>query len=176
MSTFDGCCGSCEYINTNNYTGHKDHCYCEYRKQYYNLTDRKCRYYKYDPYKDYYDLVHRWYIVSAIFQKLGLKDEYECISLLQNFRVNVLDKDPRYDSMLAEYDIVGPKIAEYLTKDSDSVELCKKLIQVFLVRVLDNIKLGQNDEALNLYIEMVNWLKKVYDVDLVASQEDVKIR
>ena len=58
--TYDGCCGSCIYMDTNNYTGHKDHCYCTYRRQYYNLTDRKCSYYRYDPNKDYDDLNRRW--------------------------------------------------------------------------------------------------------------------
>ena len=174
MNTFDGCCGSCKHLNTNDYVRTKDHCYCTYRRQYYDLNDPKCYAYKYDPYKDYYDLNHRWYIVTAIFNKLGLKDDYECISLLHNFRNNVLSKDPRYDSMLAEYDIVGPKIAELLTKDNDSVELCKKLVQVFLVKVLDAIKAGNNEEALNLYIEMVNWLKQLYNVDLVSEDKKIK--
>ncbi len=37
--TYDGCCGSCMYMNTNDYVGHKDHCRCTYREQYYNLTE-----------------------------------------------------------------------------------------------------------------------------------------
>ena len=41
MNTFDGCCGSCQHMNTNDYTRHKDHCYCTYRRQYYNLTENK---------------------------------------------------------------------------------------------------------------------------------------
>ena len=32
--TYDGCCGSCMYMNTNDYAGHKDHCCCTYREQY----------------------------------------------------------------------------------------------------------------------------------------------
>ncbi len=167
MNTFDGCCGSCINMNTNDYVGHKDHCYCTYRRQYYNLTERKCHSYQYDPYKDYYDLNHRWYIVSAIFDQCGLSDKYECVSLLHNFRVNVLDKDPRYNNILAEYDIDGPKIAEELMNDADSKEISKKLIQVFLVRVLDKIKEGKNDEALELYLEMVNFLKQIYAVSIV---------
>ena len=169
MNTFDGCCGSCVHMNTNDYVNHKDHCYCTYRRQYYNLTERKCSYYKYDPYKDYYDLNHRWYIVSSIFENLGLSMDYECIALLQNFRINVLDKNPKYTDTLAEYDIDGPKIANELMNDPDSKELSKKLIQNFLVYVLDNIKEGNNDKALSLYLEMVDFLKTIYDTEFVNS-------
>ena len=169
MNTFDGCCGSCQHMNTNDYVRTKNHCYCTYRKQYYDLTERKCSYYKYDPYKDYYDLNRRWYIVSAILNKLGLSDDYECISLLHNFRINVLEKDSRYDNVLKEYDIVGPKLAIALVHDDDAVELSKRLIQVYLVRVLDKIKENKNDDALELYLEMVNFLKTIYNSNLVNN-------
>lgn len=166
MNTFDGCCGSCEHMNTNDYSGSKHICYCTYRGHYYSLDEPKCGYYRYDSRKDYYDLNHRWYIVGAILRKLGLSDNYECISTLHNFRINVLENDARYNDMLAEYDIVGPKIANLLEKDDYSKELCRKLIQVYLVNVLDFIREEKNNEALNLYIEMVNLLKTIYEVDL----------
>lgn len=175
MKTFDGCCGSCENMNTNDYVRTKDHCYCTVRRQYYDLTEPKCRYYKYDRYKDYYDLNHRWYIVTAIFNVLGLKDDYECISILHNFRNNILAKDSRYDDILAEYDIVGPKIASMLLEDDESVELCKKLLQVYLTRVLDYIKEEKYDQALELYIQMVNLLKVFYNVDLIENKEEKKL-
>ncbi len=175
MNTFDGRCGSCVSMNTNDYVRTKDHCKCTYRGQYYDLNEPKCCYYKYDENKDYYDLNHRWYVVTAIFDKLGLKDDYECISLLHNFRNNVLSKDSRYDDVLAEYDIVGPKIAEMLSKDEESDELCKKLVQVFLCRVLDYIKVGKNDEALGLYIEMINLLKVIYNVNIIDNENSKKL-
>ena len=174
MNTFDGCCGSCENMNTNDYVRTKDHCYCTVRRQYYDLTEPKCRYYKYDRYKDYYDLNHRWYVVTAIFNKLGLNDNYECTNLLHNFRNNILAKNQDYESMLAEYDVVGPVIAERLSTDTDSIELCKKLLQVYLTRVLDFIKEEKYDEALNLYIEMVNLLKVIYNVEYVEEKSKVK--
>ena len=170
MNTFDGCCGSCVHMNTNDYVRTKNHCYCTYRRQYYDLTESKCSNYRYDPNKDYRDLNYRCYIVGAIFQKLGLSDDYECVSLLHNFRINILEKDPRYNNVLAEYDIVGPKLATLLMEDSDSKELCKKLVQTFLTRVLHLIEDNKIDDALNLYLEMVDLLKQVYEVEL--SEKD----
>ena len=174
MNTFDGCCGSCENMNTNDYVRTKDHCYCTLRRQYYDLREPKCRYYKYDRYKDYYDLNHRWYVVTAIFNKLGLNDNYECTNLLHNFRNNVLAKDSRYDDILSEYDIVGPILAYRLMEDNESVELCKKLLQVYLTRVFDYVKEEQYDEALEIYIEMVNLLKVFYNVDVNENKHSKK--
>lgn len=174
MNTFDGCCGSCKHMNTNDYWHHKGNCYCTERRKYYNLTERKCSYYEYDPYKDYRDLNNRWYIVSAICKILGLSDNYECVSLLHNFRVNVLEKDTRYDDMLAEYDIVGPVIANLLKSDCESKELCKKLLQVYLIKVLELIKNGDNEEALNKYIDMVNLLRDIYGIKDISNDNSIK--
>ena len=175
MRTFDGCCGSCENMNTNDYVRTKDHCYCTVRRQYYDLTEPKCRYYKYDRYKDYYDLNHRWYVVTAIFNKLGLTDNYECTSLLHNFRNNILANDPKYEVVLAEYDVIGPKIAKLLTEDENSVELCKRLLQFYLTRVLDYIKEEEYDKALAIYEEMVNLLKVFYNVDVIKNEDTKKL-
>ena len=161
--TYDGCCGSCIYMNTNDYTGSKDHCYCTYRRQYYNLTERKCYAYKYDPNKDYYDLNHRWHVVSAIFKKLGLYDlEYDCIKILNDFRINVLEKDQKYEEILREYDFIGPALANFIANDENAVELCKKICSTYLLEILDLIKLEKYDEALNKYKELIGLLKNYY--------------
>lgn len=175
MKTYDGCCGSCESMNTNDYVRTKDHCYCTIRKQYYDLTEPKCRYYKYDKYKDYYDLNHRWYIVGVIFNKLGLSDNYECINMLHNFRKDILEKDNKYFEILAKYDLVGPDIAKKLMEDENSEELCKKLLQTYLVRVLDNIRDEKYDEALELYIEMVSLLKIFYNINVSQNNKTKKL-
>ena len=174
MNTFDGCCGSCESMNTNDYVRTKDHCYCTVRRQYYDLREPKCRYYKYDPYKDYYDLNHRWYVVTAIFDKLGLSDDFECTDLLHNFRNNVLANDSKYDDILSEYDAIGPELAKRLKEDKDSEELCKKLLQVYLTRVFDYVKEEKYDEALEIYVEMVNLLKVFYNVDVNENKHSKK--
>ena len=175
LDTYDGCCGSCKWLNTNDYVRTKDNCKCTDRGGYHDLHERACYKYKYDPYKDYYDLNHRWYIVTAILNKLGLSDSYECISLLHNFRKNILEKDTKYNEILNEYDMVGPKIAEKIVEDADSVELCKRLLQVCLTNVLDAIKEENYDEALDLYIQMVNLLKVYFNID-VEEKTKVKIK
>ena len=178
MDTYGGCCGSCIHLNVNDYVRTKDNCKCTLRGGYHNLHERACPrpMYEYDENRDYYDLNHRWYIVTAIFTVLGLNDNYECINLLHNFRNNILSKDSKYDNVLAEYDIVGPVLAKNLIEDEDSIELCKKLSQVYLIRVLDLIKEEKYDDALNLYTEMINLLKVIYNVNLTEEESKTKNR
>ena len=170
MDTYGGCCGSCVHLNVNDYVRSKDNCLCTLRGGYHNLHERSCYKYDYDKYRDYYELNRRWYIVGAICQKLGLSDQYECVSLLHNFRVDVLEKDAKYDDILKEYDMVGPFLAQMLETDDDSKELCERLLQVYLVKVLDLIQDKKNDEALQRYLEMVNLLRTIYHIDGLKTQ------
>lgn len=39
------------------------------------------------------------------------------LETMRNFRENVLQKDEKYKSLLVQYDIIGPKIAQYLMLD-----------------------------------------------------------
>ncbi len=169
MGTFSDECGSCRFLDINDWSGSKHICKCTLRGQYHSIYEQKC--YKHEPAvrRDYYDLENRWYIVTTIFNKLGLNKSYDCVNTLLTFRVNVLERDPKYNDTLAEYDIVGPKISEELMNDIDSVKLSKRLLQVYLVRVLDLIRDKKNDEALNIYLEMVNFLKVIYETKFVNS-------
>ena len=176
MDTYDGCCGSCVHMNTNDYVGHKDNCYCTERRQYYNLHERKCRYYEYDKYKDYYDLNHRWHVVSAIIEKLDLKDSYECISILHNFRKDFLEKDEKYELLLHKYDFVGPVIAKCILEDEDSTKLCEGLAREFLADIIFMIKDGNNEEALAKYIEMIDLLSNIYQSEIMEYSEKKKIK
>ena len=167
MDTYGGCCGSCVHLNINDYVGTKDRCKCTLRGGYHDLHERSCSKYDYDKYRDYYDLNHRWHIVSAIFNKLNLNDEYECINLLHNFRINFLENDSKYLDLLEEYDIIGPVIAECLTNDDNSILLCKNLIRHYLVDILDLIRNDENEKALSKYMEMFTILCFIYNNQIV---------
>ena len=112
-----------------------------------------------------------WYIVTTIFNKLGLSDlssEYECIGQLQNFRKNILENDSKYEIVLEQYDLVGPVIADLLSNDE---ELCRLMSQTYLTIVLDLIRDKKYDEALELYIHMVNYLIGKYNLNIEDLQK-----
>ena len=160
--TYDGCCGSCIHMNTNDYVGHKGHCYCTYRRQYYNLDESKCSYYRYDPNKDYYDLNHRWHVVSAVMQIFQTSAECLGITELHNFRIDVLEKDSRYEKMLQTYDVVGPFLANQLLHDHNAIQLCSKLLENWLKPVNSQIVKGNVEEAVHQYARMIDFMLMHY--------------
>ena len=172
MNTYSDCCGSCEYLDINDYVYTKDHCKCTKRGFYRDLSDEKCYAHKPARKRDYRELARRWYIVTAIFDELDLTDKYECITKLLDFRIKFVEKDPRYSNVLKDYDIVGPKLANLISSDEDSSLLCRRLCQTFLTRVFGFIDDNKNEEALDLYIEMVNYLKIMYETKLNSVEID----
>ena len=177
---FDGRCGSCKGLNTDDYIPGRDtNCKCNWRGGYHELTEKKCYKHEYDPGKDYDDLEKRakycrWHIVTAIFRKLGLKDDYECIALLHGFREDYLEKNDKYRKFLNAYDIEGPKLAELILKDKDSEELCRNIVQNVLVHILDCIRKGDNEKAFEYYIQMLSILKQRYEEYFTQSEEEQK--
>lgn len=177
---FDGRCGSCIYMNTNDYIkGRNSKCRCTYRNQYYELTEKECSHHKYDRGKNYDELARRckycrWYVVSAIFEKLGLSDDYESIALLHGFREEYLEKNEKYKKFLGMYDLEGPKMAEFIKEDEDSLELCRNIIQNVLVHVLDCIKNGDNEKAMDYYIQMLSILKLRYEEKFTEEVAKIK--
>lgn len=164
--TYDGCCGSCIHMNTNDYVGHKDHCYCTYRRQYYNLTEKKCSYYQYDSSKDYYDLNKRWHIVSAILQVLPEAKAIPGMNLLSSFRVSFLEQNNRYDNALMIYDLIGPFLAMRIINDVKAVEICRELISGWLINIISLIEVEKNAEAFIMYAEMVDSLITRYHTEV----------
>lgn len=166
--TYDGCCGSCVYMNTNDYVGHKDNCYCTYRRQYYNLKDSKCSYYRYDSNKDYYDLNHRWHVVSAVLQLLDCTDDALGIKALHDFRVDVLEKDSRFADVLQVYDVVGPFLANRLLHNPNAVLFSSVLVKRWLKPINLQVEEGEYDEAILKYARMIDSMAKHYGSQLAA--------
>lgn len=166
MNTFDGCCGSCVHLNTNDYVNHKNHCYCTYRKQYYNLTERKCSYYQYDPNKDYYDLNRRWHIVSVVLALVPEVAQIPGMDRLQNFRIDVLEKDEQYETALRIYDIIGPFLSREIALDTDRQVICSGIITNHLAPIAKMVMNEDYTEAFKQYAEMVNTLSTHYQKDL----------
>ncbi len=160
--TYDGCCGSCMYMNTNDYVGHKDHCRCTYREQYYNLTEKKCQYYRYDPNKDYYDLNHRWHVVAAVLNILHTDASAEGIPLLARFRVDELEQDPVFEDALRAYDVIGPFLARQLSTDPNAETAARLLLRERLQPIEKLIEDGQTGQALERYAEMIGEMAERY--------------
>lgn len=170
--TYENKCGSCEYLDINNYSSSKDKCKCEKRGGYHYFNEDTCYAYsgpvpdgKDSDERDYRELYYRWYVVTTIFEQLNLTCDYECIKVLQEFRINVLEQDAKYADVLKEYDVIGSFLARLLKEDNDAKKMCKSLLNVYLVRILDLIKDKDYEKALNLYTTMLNLLCSIYGLE-----------
>ena len=115
-----------------------------------------------------------WYIVTAIFSKLRLSDDYECVKVLHDFRENILENDSKYENMLYSYDLVGPIISQLVFNDPYAVELCKTLLQEYLGSMLDSIRANEYDEAVLRYEQMVEVLMNRYNIELGTLKEEIE--
>lgn len=163
-----GCCGSCIYLDTDDYVRHKDHCRCTKRGQYYNLTEKNCQYYEFDRNKDYYDLNHRWHIVSAVLGILQTTAQTAGVEKLHRFRVDVLEKDGRYENALRVYDVLGPFLACQLAHDPDAVRCCHFLLERWFLPMEALAANGEYEAVFLRYAEMVSRLKLRYAAPLEA--------
>jgi hypothetical protein len=105
---------------------------------------------------------------------MGLDDNNIYLQTMRNFRNNVLQKDIKYKSLLVEYDIVGPKIAETLYNDPLKEKITKVYFNKYIKPVTKLINQGMYDLAINIYIYMTNSLRALYDLNhILISLEEI---
>lgn len=102
------------------------------------------------------------FITTAIVNILGLSDDCEELNTLRIFRKEVLQKDTRYRELLLRYDTVGPVLARALAHDENSVQVAVDLYNIYIKGCVGYIKRGQIDNAVTLYVEMVERMVAKY--------------
>ena len=164
FSTHEGQCGSCCYLDVD-YGSLK--WYCSKRGRFYQLSESKCSYYIKDNSRnrDFWMKIYTYYILTAVFDILGLDKEnqlyQETMTLIQLIRED--------DSTVKEavgYDILGKDIADKLRQDPNREEIAKYLLTNYLTRVYIAIETNNQEDAINIYKEMV-----VYLVDKYQKQD-----
>lgn len=103
------------------------------------------------------------YITTIICEKLGYDDHCDSLDTMRKFRDTVLQKDEKYQNILYEYDVVGPKIAEEL-RDED-VDLVQDLYNGFILPIVLDIKSNHFNEAISKYVIMTKCLEESYGID-----------
>ena len=157
-------CGSCYWLkdphddnvlfNGPDYI--KGHC-IELRRLYYP-DESICTYYRS---RDY--IGSSCYITTVVCGVLGFADNCEVMETLRTFRKDVLQKDKKYESVLYEYDTVGPEIASKLATEDRGVVV--GIFSSFLKPITNLIKAGHQDEAVEKYELMTNSLKEYYAIE-----------
>ena len=102
------------------------------------------------------------YITTAVVEILGLPDDTYELEVLREFRKNYLQKNEEYHSLLFEYDVKGPVIAEALRISPDREKIALDLYNIYIKGTVAYIKLEDYASAIDLYVEMTNNLAKKY--------------
>lgn len=153
--TYETQCGGCTYYDFqgDNYKG-----YCSWYKSYYYPGD-SCSH------QNPRETTSGCYITTIICDVLGFADDCMVLDKLRFFRNCVMQKDPKYSSLLLEYDTVGPEIArsikEEYSKNKDK-EIWIQFYNFYLQPTANYIVNGDFDDAVNRYQEMVVSLKDYF--------------
>lgn len=160
----NGVCGGCTYMNPRNYTSGLFSGYtykCTKQGGYYRYDSKACSKVMYvDPekvdccerYKDFTG--RKYFILSAISEILELDENNRLISTIKS----LIDKVRSDETTFKEacfYDQFGPDIADCLRNDINKKEICQRLLHNDLVNIYCLISLGNEDEAIELYKNMV---------------------
>lgn len=105
------------------------------------------------------------YLTTIICNILGLPDNNIYLKTLRDLRDNVLQKDQKYKKLLVEYDIIGPKIANYISKDPSKKIIANNYFYNYIIPIIYFINEGNIEKAIQLYTTMTNKLKNLYNLD-----------
>lgn len=117
--------------------------------------------YKYGKYRP-----HKYHIVTAICEILGI-DEYQ---LFQDigvwYRAEYLENIDEKKDFLQEYDVIGKDIADLLYDDENCYEIAQELFITYVKPFSILVMNKQFEEADYLYMQMYNMLKADYSISV----------
>ena len=176
-------CSECTYLGTCYYDGKY---WCEKRLEevYANqqACDRFCRAYgrpssvsdSYAEYSRSKTSDSGCYLTTIVCKILKASDDNPFLNTMRGFRNDVLQKDEKYKEILAEYDIVGPMIAENLNSDPLKYQIAANMFYKYIKPITSLIREKQYNEAISSYVEMTNTLKKLYNVTYLVEESSIQ--
>lgn len=108
------------------------------------------------------------YLTTMLCDILKLPDNNIYLETLRNFRNKVLQRDKRYKSLLVEYDIIGPKIAQYLSNDPLKEKIANEYFNTYIAPITKLINEGNYELAITHYMGMTNSLKYFYNLNNIS--------
>lgn len=126
-----------------------------------------CRGYNYNEctfYKSVHGSGGGCFITTVLCNILGLPDNHETLSILRNFRDNVLKKDKKYKEILMIYDGIGPMVADKLFNDSDSEKKAFEVYENSIKPIIEEVNNENYDRAIRHYLYMTLYLVSEYNL------------
>ena len=168
-------CGECTYLNIDPGKGDLYGKFpCEKKWEYHLATDTECDRFCTAYNRDYSSIKNAWnysnehsssggcYLTTMLCNILKMPDNNVYLETMRKFRKDVLQKEEKYSSILVEYDIIGPKIANALNNDSQKELIAQKYFDSYIPAIIYNIHNKNYDNAVFIYKTMTNLLKSFY--------------
>lgn len=164
----DKLCCDCDYLNRdreyNDFWSGKTTYRCDIDCEYYKLDKTACRNFKEKSNSKYTAAGFEYenagcYITTIVCNILSYEDDCELLTTLRGFREKFLKLEPEYIALLQEYDQVGPVISQKLMERSDRTIIAQFVFKNFLQPCSEQIKIHNYLKAIELYINMINYLK-----------------
>lgn len=161
-------CDDCEHYDCND-TNRYDEGWCTYYCRYYPKSDKACSHFERRS-----DYQSGCFLTTAICNIFGFSDNCIGLETLRYFRDTYLINDVKYHKLLAEYEVIGPKISQKMYNDEHKVEVAGYYFENYLYDIItDFIPNGKNTEAIDKYVEMTNDLKRMYNIEQEVTQNDI---
>ena len=148
----------CAYMNRKAYNDY----YCNKVKHNvpYETYIRYCTEYSYDECPNY----KACYVATTVCNELGKEKTSKTLDALVYLRYNILEKNKKYEGILKTYDVVGSIIAGNLAQEESKAQIVTNLYNLCIEKVSKLIELKKEDEAIDLYKDMVNLLVQGYGI------------
>lgn len=176
-------CGSCTYLDlsTGNCYGKY---YCNKKYDRHLATDTACSSYtkaysrSSSALKNAVDFSNsktssNCYITTLLCGLLSLSDYNYYINILRSFRNNYLRYNEKYNHLLVEYDVVGPKICKNLIVDKNNRLIAAKLFYNYINPIVSLIEDKMHVDAIVRYTMMVEKLKNLYGINRVVTNDEI---
>lgn len=152
-------CLDCAYLDLNDRNKY-DEAYCNEIRKYTELDSYTCRYFtmRDEPYRT-------CFLTTAFCEIKGYDDDCYELQTLRKFRNEYIANISEGQSLLEEYMVVGPKIADKIIHDDDRETIADEMGINYIYPAIELINNNRLEEAKDVYVSMVNMLKEKYNIN-----------
>lgn len=148
-----GTCGACREFE---FEGNNKKGYCRYYRSYY-WDDDSCRHYDEDE-RRLSSGGSGCFLTTACCQYKGLSDDCTELTILRDFRDNVLMQNGEERNLVEEYYRIAPELVERIEQQPDARDIYEQ-IYTKIQQIIDQINRDDYDSAINCYKNMVYTLQ-----------------
>ena len=112
--------------------------------------------------KPYAKKKHGCFITTATCQSRNLPDDCHELTALRTFRDTYMRSDSEMNAEVEEYYEIAPIICQSINKQPNSIEIYEQIYEKWLKSAVLAVDNGENEQAHDIYKDMVLSLKKEF--------------